>query len=249
MTMSSATGVATLNVGNVTNLGSLTQGPLSGPIEADPNNISDATDTIFGQWVIGTFTRTSTDQLWLLQQGSHPLPSNTLTPHINAFQIREVQNNTPSTPFCTGDAVGTTCLGCGNNGAAGHGCGNSSFATGTLLASTGIASVGADTLLLTVTSVTGPGLFFQANALAPSPFTFGDGMLCAAVGIIRMGVVFPTAGTATYPGPNPLVSVAGGPILAGDTKHYQCWYRDSVPGHCTVDTFNMSNGVSLTWTP
>jgi hypothetical protein len=83
-----------------------------------------------------------------------------------------------------------------------------------------------------------------------SPITFGDGMLCAAVGIIRLGVVFPTAGVASYPGgitPSP-ISVAGAPIAATDVKHYQCWYRDAAP-FCGTDTFNLTQGVTLTWLP
>jgi hypothetical protein len=79
-------------------------------------------------------------------------------------------------------------------------------------------------------------------------------MLCAGVGIIRLGVVFPgppsPAGTANYPGgltPNP-IGLAGAPIAAGDTKHYQCWYRDAVV-FCSSATFNTSNGISLTWIP
>ncbi|MDZ4773957.1 MAG: hypothetical protein SGI72_12580 [Planctomycetota bacterium] len=157
---------------------------------------------------------------------------------------------TPSTTFCTGDAVGTTCLACGNNGAAGRGCANSGFAGGTRLANSGIASVSADTLVLTTTDITGPGLFFQANGLAANPITFGDGMLCAAAGILRLGVVFPTAGSSSYPGgltPNP-ITIGGGPIFASDVKHYQCWYRDAI-AFCTASTFNTSNGISLTWGP
>ena len=163
-----------------------------------------------------------------------------------------VPASTPSTAFCSGDAVGTTCLGCGNNGFAGRGCANSSFPAGALLSSLGIAGVsaGTDTLVLTATGIPGPGLFFQGSGLAASPISFGDGMLCAAVGIIRMGVVFPTSGSASYPGgltPNP-IHVAGGPLNAGDTRHYQCWYRDAV-AFCTASTFNTSNGVTLTWVP
>src|SRR6185436_15201179 len=52
-------GVPTLVLGTVTNLAALTQGPLSGGLEADPNNVSGAGDTVFGQFAIGTFTRTS----------------------------------------------------------------------------------------------------------------------------------------------------------------------------------------------
>jgi hypothetical protein len=157
---------------------------------------------------------------------------------------------TPSTPFCDGSAVGTACTVCGNNGAPGNGCANSGFAVGGNLASSGFASVGADSLTLTATNITGPGLFFQGNGLAASPIPFGDGMLCAAVGIIRLGVVFPSGGSATYPGgltPNP-ITVGGGPINPGDIKHYQCWYRDAIV-FCTASTFNLTQGVSLQWVP
>ncbi len=172
-------------------------------------------------------------------------------PMNTAFRgIRFLAGNasTPSTSFCSGDAVGTTCVACGNNGAAGRGCANSSFANGALLASSGVASVGSDTLVLTASDIPGPGLFFQANGIAGSPIPFGDGMLCASVGITRLGVVFPTAGSASFPGgltPNP-ISVGGGPIAPGSLKHYQCWYRDAAV-FCTASTFNTSNGVSLTW--
>jgi hypothetical protein len=171
---------------------------------------------------------------------------------IGQFSVAETGTAcaTPSTPFCTGDAVGTTCLGCGNNGAAGHGCANSGFAAGGLLSNSGIASIGSDTLVLTASSITGPGLFFQANGVLASPATFGDGMLCAAVGILRMGVVFPTGGSASYPGgltPNP-IHIAGAPINAGDTKHYQCWYRDAI-AFCTASTFNLTQGLTLQWAP
>ena len=156
---------------------------------------------------------------------------------------------TPFTAFCAGDAVGSTCLACGNNGAAGRGCANSVFAAGALLVSTGTASIASDTLVLTCSEMPGPGLFFQANGTS-SPISFGDGMLCASVGIIRMGVVFPTANAGSYPGgltPNP-IHIAGAPVAAGDIKHYQCWYRD-LPAFCTPATFNTSNGVTLTWAP
>jgi hypothetical protein len=156
----------------------------------------------------------------------------------------------PTVTFCSGDAVGTTCVACGNNGIVGNGCANSSFASGALLGASGTASVGADTLVLNGTSMTGPGLFFQANGVAASPITFGDGMLCASVGILRLGVVFPVSGAASYPGgltPNP-ITVGGAPIAAGNVKHYQVWYRDAI-AFCTASTFNTSNGVSVTWGP
>lgn len=154
------------------------------------------------------------------------------------------------TKFCLGDGTGAACP-CGNTGATGHGCASAAFAGGAVLSISGVAgaSAGTDTLVLTATDIPGPGLFFQSNGLTPSPVPFGDGQLCAGVGILRLGVVFPTAGVASYPGgltPNP-IHVQG---LAnnGDTKHYQCWYR-SVPGLCSANNFDLTQGVTLVWGP
>ncbi|MDZ4773235.1 MAG: FG-GAP-like repeat-containing protein [Planctomycetota bacterium] len=150
--------------------------------------------------------------------------------------------------FCVGDGSGPACP-CGNNSLpfAGEGCLHSGV-VGARLAASGTASVGADTLVLTALNVTGPGLFFQATGLAVSPVAFGDGQLCAAVGIVRMGVVFPAGSTATYPGgltPAPISSFGA---TAGTPLHYQCWYRDAVV-FCTASTFNTSSGVTMNWVP
>jgi hypothetical protein len=46
----------------------------------------------------------------------------------------------------------------------------------------------------------------------------------------------------------PSVSFAGGAV-AGNTRYYQLWYRDGVVAFCPTATFNLSNGLSLTWAP
>lgn len=153
--------------------------------------------------------------------------------------------------FCLGDGSATACP-CGNPGSPGRGCGSSAFGGGALLSASGYAgaSSGTDTLVLTATDIPGPGLFFQSNGLAGAPVPFGDGLLCATVGIIRLGVVFPTAGVASYPGgltPN-AIHFGGAPISAGDTKHYQCWYR-TVPGLCGADNYDLTQGLSIPWSP
>jgi hypothetical protein len=155
------------------------------------------------------------------------------------------------TYFCVGDGSGAACP-CANSGTAGNGCANSTFASGGHLVATGTpgATNASDTLVLTASNIPGPALFIQASGLAGSPISFGDGQLCAAVGIQRLGVVFPTGGIASYPGgltPNP-IHIAGGPISVGNTRHYQAWYRDSGV-FCTASTFNLTQGVSLTWQP
>ncbi len=159
---------------------------------------------------------------------------------------------TPSTGFCFGDGTGTACP-CGNSGSAGNGCANSSFAAGARLSSGGIAgaSVGTDSLVLTASDIPGPGLFFQGDGQfgGGNGITFGDGLLCAGGTILRLGVVFPTGSSASYPGgltPNPIH--VGGATSAGDVRHYQCWYRDAVV-FCSVDTYNLTQGLTLTWGP
>lgn len=92
MNLSSAFGAATLTGGEVNNLGSLLQGPVSAGLEADPDNAPATTtpDTLFGSHCTGTFTYDPTSELWLLVQGTHPIPSNVLAPHITAMQIRDL---------------------------------------------------------------------------------------------------------------------------------------------------------------
>jgi hypothetical protein len=46
----------------------------------------------------------------------------------------------------------------------------------------------------------------------------------------------------------PLVSVAGGVPPAGGTREYQVWYRNA-PGFCTSATYNLTNAVTVQWTP
>lgn len=154
--------------------------------------------------------------------------------------------------FCAGDGSGTACP-CGNNGSGGSGCANSSLSSGAWLSTSGTpgASATTDTLVLTANAVPGPGLFFQGTGQqgAGAGLQFGDGLLCAGGAITRMGVVFPTGTSASYPGgltPNP-IHVAGGTVN-GDVRHYQCWYRDAI-AYCTPSTFNLTQGLTITWGP
>jgi hypothetical protein len=45
-------------------------------------------------------------------------------------------------------------------------------------------------------------------------------------------------------------SALGDTIPTGATRHYQVYYRDATPSFCPPpigSTFNISNGVSVTW--
>lgn len=154
------------------------------------------------------------------------------------------------TPYCAGDGSGTACP-CGNASPVGDNVGClSTLALGGKLRGHGTASLSADSLGMTATQVpNGPALYFQGDAQLSGGggFTFGDGLLCAGGTIIRLGVKFATGNTSTYPGAgDPLLSVQGG-VSSGDVRHYQAWYRDAFT-FCTPSFFNLTNGVTITWT-
>jgi hypothetical protein len=189
---------------------------------------------------------------YTLQVGLYYLSSATLLGSFSVTAGGPGCTGTPSTPFCLGDGTGAPCP-CGNNAtSAGHGCATTGFPGGALLTASGTASdetIGTDTLVLTATNVAGPSLFIQSNGTAQ--INFGDGHLCAAVGIIRLGVVFPAGGVASYPGgltPNEIH--LQGLAVNGNVRHYQAWYR-STPALCNpgVQNFSLTQGLTLTWGP
>lgn len=156
------------------------------------------------------------------------------------------------TPFCAGDGSGTACP-CGNNSPLGDNLGCvSSLALGGKLRGGGQSSVTTDSFVLTSTQVpNGPALYFQGDAqmVGGAGVSFGDGLLCAGGNIIRLGVKFAAGGnTSSFPGVgDPLISVQGA-VAPGDTRYYQAWYRDAVIGYCTTAVYNLSNGLTVSWT-
>src|SRR6185436_10873612 len=130
---------------------------------------------------------------------------------------------------------------------------NASFATGAQISAFGVPSASSveDSLVLTASGMGGPGLFFQGTAQSGggAGFAFGDGLLCAGGTFLRLGVVFPSGGTAHYPGGlTPAPIHVGGATAAGDVRHYQCWYRDAA-AFCTSATYNLTQGLTVTWIP
>jgi hypothetical protein len=149
------------------------------------------------------------------------------------------------TPYCVGDGSSTACP-CGNNAPAGllpTGCVNSAASAGTLLAA-GTASVSGDTVQLIATGLVPslPCLFFSGkNAVnGGAGITFGDGLRCAGNEAIRLQV---TSSDAT--GNSITTSAVGGGLVGGDTRYYQCWYRDNT-GVCG-NSHNLTNGLAITW--
>lgn len=150
------------------------------------------------------------------------------------------QGTGPIQPYCSG--VGCPC---GNEDAT-AGCSNSSGAGG-LLDYAGTASVAADDLVLTGANLLpgNPAMLFVGNASVNggSGSLFGDGLRCAGGGATRLGVQIPDANGAASWGSG-LASAHG--WSAGDTGHFQIWYRDSQNSPCSTD-FNLSNGLEVVW--
>jgi choice-of-anchor B domain-containing protein len=152
--------------------------------------------------------------------------------------------------FCFGDGSGTACP-CGNAGATGRGCANSTGA-GALLAAGGVARIAGDSFTLTASGMpsTVSALYFQGTnqAAAGAGTVFGDGLRCAAGTVIRLGTKTAAAGVTTYPGAGDASVSVRGAITAGATRTYQVWYRNAA-AFCSAETFNLTNGVLATWSP
>ena len=146
------------------------------------------------------------------------------------------------TAACSGDGSGPACP-CGAVGAPDAGCPNSLYASGARLAGFGEPVVGADTMRLVVQAARWnvPGIFFS-SATASGGTPFGDGLLCTAGQINRLGVVF-TDGMGTALSAPELSAVEG--LQPGDVRRYQYWYRD--PFSACGGGFNTTNAFDVQW--
>jgi len=150
--------------------------------------------------------------------------------------------------YCFGDGSGGTCP-CGNLGATGEGCLNSSGA-GAVLTASGDASVSSDTLVLHGSQLPAnkPGLFFQGTTRlgGGNGLPFGDGLRCAGGSIKRLTLRTSNA-NGDIDSSGAVISVRG-QATAGDTLRYQLWFRDPQGGSCGTG-FNLTNGYELVWQP
>jgi hypothetical protein len=155
---------------------------------------------------------------------------------------------TPGTPYCFGDGTGIACP-CGPGGA-GRGCPNSIDPTGALLLSTGVASLSGDSLVLSGSGMPdSSALYFQGMSRlgGGNGIVFGDGLRCVGGTTVRLGDTTNVAGASQYPGPIDLPVHLKGGVTSPGMRMYQVWYRNANPTFCTVSTFNLSNGLEVTW--
>jgi hypothetical protein len=165
---------------------------------------------------------------------------------MGSFNITETGTSCgpAGVPYCFGDGTGTACP-CGNSGAAGNGCASSVNANGANLATTGASSLANDTLVLNGTGMPNANcLYFQGTTQISA--AFGDGLRCAGGTVVRLATKLNVGGASQYPAAgDPSVHVKGN-VAAPGTRAYQVWYRNAA-NFCTAATFNLSNGVLVTW--
>jgi choice-of-anchor B domain-containing protein len=173
--------------------------------------------------------------------------ASTVEAAIDDFSIVDASCAGAST-FCAGDGTASACP-CGNFGASGAGCASSGGIGGTLGAS-GTPSVAADTLVLSAGSLppTASVLFFQGTTQVNGGLgaAFGDGLSCAGGMVVRLATRFASSGSASYPEAGDAAISVKGTVPAGASRAYQAWYRNTAP-FCTTSTFNLTNGVAVSW--
>jgi hypothetical protein len=157
----------------------------------------------------------------------------------------------PGVTFCAGDGSGGACP-CGNESPAGSGAGClHSGGFGGLLSATGSNSLANDSLVLNGSQMqNSSALYFQGTIQvnAGNGTIFGDGLRCAGGTINRLKVKTNVGGASRYPeAGDPRISVKGA-VASPGTRTYQVWFRNAAP-FCNPETFNLTNGVSVTWVP
>jgi len=157
---------------------------------------------------------------------------------------------TTGTQFCFGDGSGTACP-CGNSGGPGNGCANSINSNGAHVVATGSSSLSADALVLWGSGMpNSSALYFQGTfqVSGGAGAVFGDGLRCAGGSLVRLGTKLNVGGASSYPGGGDAAISVRGLVTVPGTRTYQTWYRNAA-AFCTTSTFNLSNGISVSWAP
>lgn len=195
---------------------------------------------------IGTAALTPSQAAQLLASG---LYTNIHSTVFSGGEIRGQMNVIPPTTIiCQGDGSVGTCP-CSNQSPVGNneGCLNSSGVGGKLVASGG-TSITCDTLQLCASQMLGANcIFIQGSSVPVGPFGFGDGLRCIGGTLRRLGVIPVSSGNSCLGGSGTAPIHTLGQVSPA-TYGYQTYYRDP-QNFCTSLTYNITNGVQVTWVP
>jgi hypothetical protein len=112
----------------------------------------------------------------------------------------------------------------------------------------GTPSVTNDTLAFVGTGMPN-SLALYAQGSGQIIWPTGDGALCLSGSIVRLGTKLNASGTSRYPAVGDLPVSIRGSVVAGQTLHYQVWYRSSDPSFCLPEGHNLTNALNVTWSP
>ncbi|MBK7875770.1 MAG: immunoglobulin domain-containing protein [Planctomycetes bacterium] len=136
---------------------------------------------------------------------------------------------------------------CGNSGDPGRGCANSTNPAGALLTGTGEPSL--DTLILHGSGMPASSACIYLQGDLVTNLVFGDGVRCAGGNLIRLRTRTNVAGASDFPLPGDPSVATRGLVTPGSgvVRSYQTYYRNAASTFCLPATFNVTNGVRLTW--
>jgi hypothetical protein len=83
-------------------------------------------------------------------------------------------------------------------------------------------------------------VIIRSDALEPGPVTFGDGLRCVGLPLVRLAATTAVVGVSDH-------TFGHGNAAGGGQFYYQLWFRNTPASYCTPDAFNLSNGRILTW--
>ena len=156
--------------------------------------------------------------------------------------LRLVAVGGPGATACYGDGTGGLCP-CGNNGAPGEGCQNST-GVGALLTATGSNQVVNDDVVFHLSQArpNKTAVFLQGATTINNAFM--DGILCTGNPTERLEFIFLDGAGQ---GSTSVSIVTEGMVSAGQTRTYQGWFRDGM-GPCGTGS-NLTNSIVVSWTP
>lgn len=205
--------------------------------------VAPTSDNWWGMWSWFVGSSTAID-VHCLTCNEFPLQS--FGPFVAQTFLLRAEGDESGVTYCFGDGTGAACP-CNNFGQLGAGCRNvTSF--GAQLYSTGTTSLALDVIALRVVhkpsytdSLIYMGTLQTNNGLG---VVFGDGLRCVSGATKR----FPIQNDFTFVQDH-LADHFPSAIVPGSTWHFQAWFRDESPFAPCGHGANLSNGLTLTFTP
>ena len=93
-------------------------------------------------------------------------------------------------------------------------------------------------------------IFLKGDLYDSNSVNFGDGLLCTSGALIRLRTKNNVGGASQFPDSTDTVNLStrgATPSGSGLTAYYQVYYRNAASGFCPPETFNVSNGIIVTW--